>query len=286
MTNKIIVTHHHPDLDAVFSAWLLIRFLSDEYKDASFAFVPAGQTFKRQIVDSDENIVHVDTGLGKFDHHDEKRRDFSAGAMVYEYLIQKQPHLKNDKFLKTMVDFVTEIDHFGEYYWPEPLNPRYAFMLSSVIPALHHVGEYSNEEVMEFGFVYLDAVQKVLKDLVHSKGEIAEGENFPTKWGKGLSIESGSDGVMKVAQRMGYEVVVRRDPRTGFVKIKSAPKESIDLKPLYDKIISVDDPDLWFFHPSGHMLINGSSKNADVEPTNLDLKNIVQMIKELSKTNK
>ena len=49
---------------------------------------------------------------------------------------------------------------------------------------------------------------------------------FKTKWGKGLAIESINDSVIKLAQLMGYVIVVRRDPRKGYVRIKTKPNQS------------------------------------------------------------
>lgn len=278
MSQKLIVTHHNPDLDAITAAWLFVTFMPDEYGHAGFAFVPAGSTYKNQPVDSENSVVHVDTGKGKFDHHDKEREQLSATWIVYQYLISKQGHLKDDKALLHIAEFVTDIDHFGEYYWPDSLNPRYGFMLSSIIPSLHGLNKYSNEEVMQQVFPMLDATYQTLKDYEHAYEQIKTGTELQTKWGKGMAIESGSDGVMKVAQRMGYEVVVRKDPRTGFMKIKSAPKKEIDLKLLYDKIVDAGEKDRWYFHPGGHMLINGSSKNSEVEPTRLSLDDIVKLI--------
>lgn len=276
---KLIVTHHHPDLDAIFAAWLLKTFLKEEYGEAAFAFVPAGQTYKNKPVDADGDVVHVDTGGGRFDHHDKERQEMSAGELVYNHLVEKQPHLGEEKALMWMSEFVTEIDHFGEYFWPEPLNIRYAFMLSSIVPSLHLLGEYSNKEVVEMVFVMLDGVYKLLKDYQKAKEDIEKGREVESsEWGRMLVLESGADSAMKVAQKMGYDVVLRKDPRTGFVKIKSAPKPEIDLEPLYDKIAAAEKSDRWFFHPSGHMILNGSNKNPESEPTSLELEEIVEMI--------
>lgn len=281
-TKKMIVAHIHPDLDSISAAWLLIRFLPDMYSDAGFGFVAAGSTYRDLPVDSDPDVVHVDTGMGKFDHHDIKRTHLSASYLVHEYLVNKQEHLASDNALQMLVDYVTDIDQFGEYHWPEAVHPRYSFMLSSIIPAMHGLSKYSNSQVMEFGFVYLDAAYQYLQELAHSKKEIEEGEEFTSKWGPGIAIESGNDAVMKIAQKSGYDVVVRKDPRTQYLKIKAAPIEGIDLRPLYDKIIGQESEDRWYFHPGGHMVINGSSKDSSTEPSDMSLKKIVLMIKELS----
>ncbi len=281
--SKLIVMHHHPDLDAIGAGWLLTRFRRSEFSQANFAFVPAGQTYKQVIVDLDPDIVHVDTGGGKFDHHDPKRTELSATILVYQDLIEHQPHLAADQALAYLVDFINDIDHFGEYYWPDPLNPRYAFILSNIATSLHALNQYSNEEVVNLVFTYLDAVYQYLKDFVRAKEEISQGLTFQSIWGQSLAVESGADSLMKIAQMMGFDLVIRKDPRTGFTKIKTAPKKELNLKPLYDKILQREEADKWFFHPSGHMLINGSSKNNQVKPSQLSLNQLIDLIKSLTK---
>ena len=41
----MIVTHIHPDLDAIMSSWLLVRFNQPQFGDAKFEFVPAPTTY-------------------------------------------------------------------------------------------------------------------------------------------------------------------------------------------------------------------------------------------------
>ena len=65
---KLIVTHFNPDLDAIASIWIIKRFLKG-WEKARVRFVPAGETYKDQPVDSQPEILHVDTGLGELDHH-------------------------------------------------------------------------------------------------------------------------------------------------------------------------------------------------------------------------
>ena len=84
---KIIVTHNSPDWDAITSVWLLKRFLPG-WEKAVVEFVPAGEKSEKRNPSAslrarglenrieeaiekvgDEEIVHVDTGLGPLDHH-------------------------------------------------------------------------------------------------------------------------------------------------------------------------------------------------------------------------
>ena len=65
---KRIITHVNPDLDAVTSAWLIQKFLPS-WEEAEIGFCQAETTFEGKPVDSDSNVLHVDVGLGKLDHH-------------------------------------------------------------------------------------------------------------------------------------------------------------------------------------------------------------------------
>ena len=65
---KIIVTHFSPDLDAITSIWLIKKFLPG-WQDAEVQFAPAGKALDNRSPDENPDIIHVDTGLGKFDHH-------------------------------------------------------------------------------------------------------------------------------------------------------------------------------------------------------------------------
>ena len=90
----LIVTHHAPDLDAVASVWLLKRFDTHKFKDAPVAFVNPGDTISKDELKKFDNIsevVHVDTGLGEFDHHqpDRAKMNICAASLVMEYLTQK-----------------------------------------------------------------------------------------------------------------------------------------------------------------------------------------------------
>ena len=61
MSNKVIVTHMFPDLDAICSVWLLKRFDPD-FSEAEVKLIPAGTTYEDKPVDFDPDIVHTDTG--------------------------------------------------------------------------------------------------------------------------------------------------------------------------------------------------------------------------------
>src|SRR3989344_4995635 len=77
MTKYLLVTHHATDLDAITSVWLLKRFVTQKYGSAKVIFVNPGEQVSAQQIEElaidPNNVVHVDTGWGEFDHHQPNR---------------------------------------------------------------------------------------------------------------------------------------------------------------------------------------------------------------------
>jgi hypothetical protein len=277
--SKLIVTHLHPDLDAIMSSWLLVRFNQPQYGDAEFAFVPAPTTYKGLPPDNDPRVVHVDVGGGKFDHHKPGGFTTCAAKLVWEELIAENLVSEEDEALKTMVETAYEIDTFADCYWPGTDSPRMAFMLHEIIPALHRLQTHDNEAVLRMVFVYLDGVYQRLKDWEKGKEAVNEGVEFESVWGKGIAVKTAADDVSKIAQKMGYAIVVIEDTQHGYLKIKTAPKVELPLQAIYDKITKREDRNRWVYHNSGHMLFSGSDKGGLQPRTQLKMTDILEMIK-------
>ena len=278
---KTIVTHFHPDLDAIMSAWLLVRFDQSQFGDAQFAFCSAGQTYRGEEVDSDPDTVHVDTGMGRYDHHMPGGEKTCAARLVFQSLQAAGYIDEDDSALRAMSDFAYEIDTFADCYWPEAEHPRYAFMLHEIIPALHALQIHDNEAVLRAGFLYLDGVYQFLKNTRHAKEAIQEadreGQTFDSPWGRGIYVTSSAGDVSKVAQKMGYGIVIIYDPIKKYMKIKTAPKVKFSLRSLYDKIVELEPLDMWIYHPSGHIVLNGSDKGPK-KLTELSIEDILGLI--------
>lgn len=287
MSRRLIVTHHAPDLDAVTSVWLLKRFDAQHFADAYTAFVDPGTTLSAQEVsmfDVDPtNVVHVDTGLGQFDHHQPDRGllPISASSLVFDHVKNVHPDLLNDQALAELVSIVTEIDHFGEVAWPDANNTRYCLMLHDLLHGFESIDSHTDDAQLNFGLQCLDCAYASLKETVQAANLLTEGQEFQLKAGNCLGIETANDVVVKYAQKKGYQVVVRKDPTGGEVRIKARPDAKIDLRAAADKLKNVDPVGTWYYHPSGKMLLNGSRKHRNQNPTPLSLRDIIKLLKEL-----
>ena len=91
---------------------------------------------------------------------------------------------------------------------------------------------------------------------------------------------------------MGYVIVVRKDPRKGYVRIKAKPlstinnqqstiNKNIDLTLVYERLKKMDPQATWFLHIGRKMLLNGSVKNPKMKPTKLSLTEIIKVLEKI-----
>jgi hypothetical protein len=286
---KLIVTHQNPDLDAIASTWLLHRFGGGEYAAAPVAFVAAGSRIEpaqaAQFGVGEKDIVHVDTGMGEYDHHQPERAkqpNVCATTLVLDWLGTWQHDKRDNSPLRILVEYVNQIDHFEECYWPEAENFRYEFMLPNLIVGYRLQSEKDDSGLLRFGELLLDSAYAKIRQEVRALEIIQEkGQSFSFGQWRGLAIASSSNSVEKRAQKMGYELVVRKDEAQGSVRIKATPHSGIDLTKVYEHILEVDRVGTWFLHGSERMLLNGSSKNSTQIPTPLSLTQVVKIIQEV-----
>jgi hypothetical protein len=274
---KTIVAHIGPDCDAITSIWLVKMFFPG-WEEANLAFVPAGTTLGKLPPDDNPEILHVDTGFGKFDHH-QTNADICAATLVYEEI--KKLH-GPDPALERLTRMVNDIDHFREVFYPNPTADFWEFGLVSQIDGWRLLYSDNPIKIVDLGMNALDGIYKSLQNKIWAEKELKEkGVVFDTKWGKGIGVDTSNDDVVRIAQKMGYVIALRKDPKKGYLRVKALPREDIDLEPLYN-ILKEQEPDAtWFLHASHHMLLNGSSKNPDMRPTQKTVQQVIDVIKQI-----
>jgi hypothetical protein len=303
---KIIVTHISPDWDAIGGVWVLKKFLPG-WQEAAVEFVPAGgrRTGKGKFqmakpglntdaieLQGKDEVIHVDTGLGPLDHHETSDYTVSGTSRAWEYVlseIEKSGNTMKDTHknaVSRVVKFIVDTDHFKEVFWPEASADRYEFSILGVLEGLKLLKPDEHDYYVSFGQVVLDSLFHTFENRIQAEEEInGKGIIFETKRGKGIGFDTGNDSVLKLAQKMGYHLVVRKDPKGGFVRIKVRPPENkttdIDLTLAYERFSRMDPDATWFLHVSKKMLLNGGSKNPHQVPTNLSLQRIIDVLKEL-----
>lgn len=293
---KIIVMHNAPDWDAITSAWLLKRYFSG-WQDARYEFVAAGTRSKRSVTSADiiekigeDEMIHVDTGLGPLDHHQTQDRNVSAASLTWDFvksqIVGGKKWDEKQEAISRIVKVVVETDHFGEVYWADPTADYHEFSLLGLLDGLKMEKPGDDSFAADFGMQCLDALLHNFENRIWAEKEIQHnGKEFQTSFGKALGFETINDDVLKLAQKMGYVLVVRKDPRKGYVRIKTLPEKAgdkgIDLTPVYEKLKAMDPQATWFLHVSKKMLLNGTTKNPDMKPTKLTLNEIIDVLQTL-----
>ncbi len=274
---KTIVAHIGPDCDAITSIWLVKMFFPG-WEEAALAFVPAGKTLGDRPPDDNPEILHVDTGFGKFDHH-QTNADTCASILVYEEIKKTRGA---DAALERLITVVNDVDHFREVFFPNPTADFWEFGLVAQIDGWRLLHADNPIKIVDLGMNALDAIYKTFQNKIWAEKELKEkGVEFETKWGKGIAVETTNDEVVHLAQKMGYTIAVRKDPKKGYLRIKSLPKDTIDLEPVYNLLKEAEPDATWFLHASHHMVLNGSSKNPDMRPTQKSLQEIIDVMKNM-----
>ncbi len=255
-----------------------------------------------ETINGDE-VIHVDTGLGPLDHHQIEIDRVSAASLVFDYVRKaNNPEFGNknsDKAktrteaLERLVRVVVDIDHFKEVFWGNPDADYHEFSLVNILEGLKLQYPNQNELYVNFIIQCLDALVHEFENRIWAEKEIAgKGVRFDTSKGKGIGFETINDTVIKLSQKMGYALVIRKDPRKGYVRIKARPlltnnkqqttsNKDIDLTLAYEKLKKMDPEATWFLHVGKKMLLNGSVKNPKMRPTRLSLNDIIKVLKEI-----
>ena len=284
MSQKIVVTHINPDLDAMTAVWLLRRFHPD-FGEARIEFIYAGATFEDKPVDSDPMVVHVDTGWGKFDHHQTGERTCAA-KLVWDWIKQAKPSVGEDEALRRLIEVVLTIDVEAEdLRYPDPGADRYAFLFNErkIISGWQRRYPGKSDQHLEWGMIVLDGIYENLKSKLAAEKVLAtEGERFETRWGKGVAAETNVFGFMPLAQSQGVAVVALKDKKKGHVRIHgldSAGHQPVDFSTAAEKLRQKDPQATWFLHASKKLLLNGSTVNPSMVPTKLSLIEVVEVLK-------
>lgn len=276
--SKTIVTHFNPDLDALTAVWLIKRFFPG-WKEAEVKFLPPGKyTIDDRPVDSDPNVLYVDMGSGKFDHH--HTNDFICAATLVWEEIKKETG-KEDEAIERLVEIVNQVDHAHDLTWPEADNDRHELMLHMVLEGFKRVGsdEETSQRIIDFGMKALDGAWKILQEKVKAEKELEEGKEFKTRWGKAIALETRNDGVLFLGEKKGYCLVARLDTKNGHLKIYARWDMKVDLTKAYEEFKRKDPKPKWFLHISKAILMNGTLSQPEYKPTKLSLEEIIEILK-------
>jgi len=274
----LIVTHQRPDLDACTAVWLVRTFI-EGFATADIVYVPAGGTYENKIADTDPRIIHVDTGLGKFDHHQLSERSSAAERIVAQVIKTQRLGENTIAALERLAEVVTAVDNFEEALLPQASDDFYDLGLHQLLRGLK-ITKKEDSDIMQFGLDGVESFFMILKNKAAAELDIAQGVPFDLGTVKALGIMTRNEEALILAQKNGYGLVIRKDPSTGNARIKARPDSSVNLKAAYEEIKKQDTKGHWFLHGSGKMLLNASDKGGSTEPTKLTLQNLIRILQD------
>lgn len=276
---KTLVTHISPDIDALTAGWLIHRFMPG-WKEAVMKFVPAGKTLNEATPDANSDIIHVDTGFGQYDHH-HSDDDTCAARLVFDSLNEKGAIKSADVIpLDRLVTVVNRYDHFREVFLDEPDDDIHDFSLEAAISGL--IIKFQNDaEVVRMAEIFLDALLINFKNKVNAEKIMKKALEFTSYWGNTLALETENDEILQLASKKGYDMAIRKSKQHGYIRVKLHPRSQKSLKKLHDLVVKNDPEAMWYYHSSGKMLLNGSSKHKNFIASKLSLNEIIALVKKI-----
>lgn len=278
---KKIITHINPDNDAIASVWLIKKFLPG-WQEARIEFIPTSATTEKNFgVDQDPNILYVDVGRGKLDHH-QTGEFLSAVKLCWDYIQEKRQGQKFNKLdkkaIKKLIKVETEIDNGQDVTWEETNLDRHEFYFHCLVFGLRGLAK-TDEQVMSIGLELMEAVFLNLKNKIRAEEELKQGTEFQTPWGKAIALETGNTPVLWKGEAQGYVLVIKKDPESGRVQIYSRYDCATDLTKAYKRFKELDPESDWYLHPNKRLLLNQSAVNPGMRPTKLTLEQLIGILK-------
>ncbi|MGD0976771.1 MAG: hypothetical protein ABR875_00555 [Minisyncoccia bacterium] len=307
--NKIILPVR-PQPDTIVAIFILKIFGSKQFSGIENARVEIWPIVpKEKSAEEFENEGHIliDTGGGRFDHHN-KEHQITASQLVVDFL-----EINDDPTLTKLLEYAKRDDFFGKgTISSDPIDR--AFGLSALIAALNKsypdnpnfvvntilpiIAAHYNEEKRRFEEFPNELEQKKLE------GKVVEfAAKQRDKKLKIIMIESdniGMPGYLRSQIGGRFDVVVQRR-EAGFVNILTRPTKRIDLRSLvalirvreaehagiglssklFDLIQSgrISEVNNWYYDTATNSILNGgSTPTPDIEPTKISWDELAQVV--------
>jgi len=150
-----------------------------------------------------------------------------------------------------------------------------------VLEGFKRVGseEDTSYRIIDFGFKALDGTWKILQEKVKAEKELEKGQEFETRWGKAIALETRNDGVLFLGEKKGYCLVARLDTKNNHLKIYARWDKKVDLTKAYQEFKKRDSEPKWFLHISKAILMNGTLSQPEYKPTKFSLEEIIEILK-------
>jgi len=259
----VVVGHLSPDIDCLCAIWMLRRW--GGMSNATLRFVPAGQTLDGAPVDSDADVVHVDTGHGRYDHHATADHNLSATELV------RRTVAPDEAVLRRIARAVTRLDHALAEGGTAP-------DLCELIEGFNTVYPGTPEAVASNMFANFDAWYAYEAKQLRLEVAFANRIEFDTPWGLGIAMESDDGGSSRLAYGAGAVLYAYRDGK-GNMGVAAKSRAPVDLTQVLRDLKRLDALADWYLHPSKRLLLCGTPKSPPRVPSQLSLDELVGVLR-------
>lgn len=278
---RYIVTHQHPDMDAIGAAWLLQRY--GGLADCTVKFVNTGDP-DQALLDSAAAVVDTggvyDTDLLRFDHHTAEPN--SATMMVYRALTKGR---KDMAHLEPLIDLI-HADDIGD-----PLaNQSREVGMHALLSASWAEGQ-SDSEACRFGMMLLNMIDGHLKSRHDARQQFWAKVVYKSDDNSFMAIKDGNkEATDALFEHVGAAIVLFQSeidqPDGSKSYAIGMQRNQKDTTPHLGELVvrAMDDPDTsvairqelmtWFLHPVGFFAGRGTAKAPSSVPIAIDLKEL------------
>ncbi len=236
-------------------------------EDAELLFVAAGSTLANRPPDDDPRIVHVDTGGGRYDHHQVDDMHLSAAELV------RRDVAPDDRALMRMVDQVTRLDNARA-----SSREGMFFNINDLINGYNVLYPTRPHHVALAMLANFDAWYEHETRMLRLEQAFARRLEFRTRWGLGIAMQSDDGGSSRLAYERGAVLYAYRDGR-GYMGVAAQSRSPVDLEPVYVDLKQVDPQADWYLHPNRRLLLCGTPKAPPRIPSRLSLEELVAVLR-------
>lgn len=312
---KTIVTHVSPDLDAIASAWLLLRY-APKFENAQVVFVNTGNPDRAVLAQAD---AVVDTGGAYnpynywYDHHQMENPNETCAAMLVwrdlMYMHSINPYTPNVAHLEPLVQLI----HAGDTGLPEADESRKNGIHAMVSEMKYQ--QFEDAVIFRLGCVLLDFIaghlssgipfDAILRDVNAGWGDlflkpaqlraeelkrtgIAPYVAYMSFDGAFVALRDAPQGATQLAFEQGAQLVLWSNYAENAIGINRARGVEVHVGDLIDTLqlsaieaesaIVANELASWYRHGSGFYCGRGSAKAPREDRIPLDFVTLATMI--------
>lgn len=274
--DKLIVTHIKPHLDEVTGIWLIKKYFPG-FTQPKLVFISAqDREYKKIQPDSDQNVLYLGVGRGRFDEHRGLTKKCST-TLVWDYIkknFKSKFKPEEEKALNRLTEYVYREDSGQLIEIPDRL-----FSIQNVLWGYYHLNKESSVKMVNFGQTIIETIfSEHLKQVaieIDWKNKIT----FDTPWGRGVALEAEDKGLARVAFSKGYQLTISINSSNGYRGIRAPAESEVNLTETYKKIKEMEPEADWYLHQSKKLLLCGGDVAPNAKKSELSLKELVKLVR-------